>query len=241
MSTALQFENNNPINLLAKQHQENEAVIANGLQSFYQVGLALTRIRDSKSYKEVAGYNTFQEYCKDKWDMGRSRAYQLIDAYNLGENLSTIVDTLPETESQCRPLIQLKPEDQRTVWKKIIDSGEKITAKLVNETVEEFQARDLEKPERTEKETESEEEGMPEDDTDKAEREQWCKEYEQTDNQENKELTDEEKDKLTEILYVGYRILSKKYDPDAGGSTKDMMALNKAKNFVLSEISRVLQ
>jgi hypothetical protein len=221
---------------------EDEAVIAKGLQSFYDVGLALLRIRDSKSYKEVAGYNTFQQYCKDKWDMGRSRAYQLIDAYNLIENLSTIVDTFPQTESQCRPLIQLNPEDQRTVWKKIIDTGEKITAKLVYETVEEFQARDLGETARTGRETEPEQEEMyEEEDESREEREQWCKEYEQTDNQESKELTDEEKDKLTEILYVGYRILSKKYNPDTGGSTKDMIALNKAKNFMLSEISHVLQ
>ena len=125
-------------NILAKQHQEDEAIIKAGLKAFYEVGAALVRIRDSKSYKEVAGYNTFEEYCMDKWDISRPQAYRLIDSVKLIENLSPIGDILPETESQCRELSYLKPDVQRKVWQMVLDSGQKVTAKLIKEMVNEY-------------------------------------------------------------------------------------------------------
>ena len=133
MESALKFKDEDSINFLTRQHQEDEAIIKAGLKAFYEVGSALIRIRDSKSYKEVDGYKTFEEYCRDKWDMSRPQAYRLIDCNKLIENLSPIGHILPETESQCRELSWLKPEAQREVWQMVIDSGQKVTAKLIKE------------------------------------------------------------------------------------------------------------
>jgi hypothetical protein len=54
--------------------------------------------------------------------------------------LSTIVDKLPETESQARPLAKLSPKVQQEVWKQVLQeseaSGRPITAKIVADKVE---------------------------------------------------------------------------------------------------------
>ena len=69
---------------------ELEATIEKNLKSFYEVGFALMQIRDNKLYRE--NYITFEHYCKEKWRMSRPRAYQLIAAAEVQDNLSTNVD-----------------------------------------------------------------------------------------------------------------------------------------------------
>lgn len=54
-----------------------ERVIERGFTVFVEVGQALAEIRDAKLYR--ASHKTFEEYCKARWDIGRSRAYELID------------------------------------------------------------------------------------------------------------------------------------------------------------------
>jgi hypothetical protein len=55
--------------------------------------------------------------------MARQRAHQLIGAAEVFSNLSTTVDK-PTGERQARPLAELEPEDQRTVWEQAVaDSG----------------------------------------------------------------------------------------------------------------------
>ena len=54
-----------------------EGVIGRGLTVFVEVGRALAEIRDAKLYR--VNYKTFEAYCKERWEIGRSRAYELID------------------------------------------------------------------------------------------------------------------------------------------------------------------
>jgi hypothetical protein len=120
---------------------ELEQVIDTNLRAFYEVGYALKEIKESQLYK-VLSYNTFEDYCVQRWDMHRAHAYRLIDSSNVVANLSPIGDILPERESQVRPLVRLSPDQQREVWQKIVDNmtaheQAKITAKLVKETVAE--------------------------------------------------------------------------------------------------------
>jgi ParB family chromosome partitioning protein len=53
---------------------------------------------------------------------------------------STIVEQLPSTESQARPLTKFEPEEQREIWQQVIERAEEkpITAALVSEVVEEI-------------------------------------------------------------------------------------------------------
>lgn len=84
-----------------------------GLETFYEVGKALLEIRDQRLYR--AAHGTFEEYCRERWNLGRRYANQVIAAAGVVENLGAIAPK-PTTESQVRPLTDLAPEDQRTVW-----------------------------------------------------------------------------------------------------------------------------
>lgn len=121
--------------------QDYEATIAAGLQTFTAVGTALLAIRDGKLYR--AEHKTFEAYCAERWSMSRPRAYQLIEAAAVVQNLSTMVDKLPVTERQARPLTPLDPDTQRQVWQQAVDTAPegKITAAHVQATVEQFYPR----------------------------------------------------------------------------------------------------
>ena len=76
-------------------------------------GNALLEIRDSRLYRTSHG--TFEDYCGEKWQIERRRAYQLMDAAqvvgNLNVNLGTQIG-----EKHVRPLTTLPPAAQREVW-----------------------------------------------------------------------------------------------------------------------------
>lgn len=94
---------------------ECETKIARGLQTFYEVGEALLKIRDSRLYRETHG--TFEDYCQEKWQLKERQAYLLMDATKVVKNLKADqIDQLPVNEAQVRPLTQLEPEEQRLVW-----------------------------------------------------------------------------------------------------------------------------
>lgn len=128
-----------------------EADIEQNLKGFRKVGYALTLIRDLSLYR--ANYDTFEDYCRAEWDMGRPHAYRLIDSNKVIENLSPTggqmspigdkaaspkIEILPRTESQARPLSILSPEQQIEVWMMVIDTaaGGKITAAMVQQCVD---------------------------------------------------------------------------------------------------------
>lgn len=108
--------------MICKTHEHNllasyEAVIEQGMQSFddtLEVGRALARIRDEQLYK--ATHKTFSLYCESRWSISRRRAYQLIDAAALAENLCTTVHKLPTCERQIRPLSKLPESEQQIAW-----------------------------------------------------------------------------------------------------------------------------
>ena len=66
-----------------------ENLIDNNQRHFYATGKALNEIRDNRLYKLIL-FKTFEAYTKDRWDMGKSQAYRLIDAYQVVKNLSPI-------------------------------------------------------------------------------------------------------------------------------------------------------
>lgn len=92
---------------------EHEAVIERGLQTFYEVGMALLAIRDGRLYRD--GYPTFEAYCQERWQMTRQYANNMIAAASVIDNLETIV-VKPTNEAQARPLTTLAPDEQRIVW-----------------------------------------------------------------------------------------------------------------------------
>ena len=107
---------------LAQLEQVIEAGLAEIRALFRSVGEALREIRDARLYR--AGYKTFDAYAQARWGLARSRAYQLIDAADVVDDLSTVVDILPESERQTRPLVPLEPDERREVWQEAVESSE---------------------------------------------------------------------------------------------------------------------
>jgi hypothetical protein len=116
-----------------------EVVIKQGLNTFIEVGEALFIIRDKRLYRRE--FKTFEDYCKQKWAISRQRVYQLIDASNVINHLSTMVD-IPTSERQVRPLTSLEPEIQKEVWKEVVKQSEEtrqpITAARVQSVVNDW-------------------------------------------------------------------------------------------------------
>ena len=116
--------------------QKHETTIKKGLNTFVEVGQALLEIRENKLNR--LEYNTFEQYCQEKWQMKRQRSYELINASVVIQNVSNCLQK-PTTESQVRPLTRLEPEIQNAVWKETIEKhGENITAKKVQEVANDW-------------------------------------------------------------------------------------------------------
>jgi hypothetical protein len=115
-----------------------EAVIDSGLRTFVDVGAALLEIRESRLYRQTHG--TFEDYCRERWQMVASRARQLIAAVETVRNLESVTTVTPATESQARPLAPLPPEQQRQAWTQAMETARAadrpVTAKDVQAAAE---------------------------------------------------------------------------------------------------------
>jgi len=103
-------------------------------KDFYEIGRSLKEIRDNRLYK-AALFDRFEIYTRERWDIGKSKAYRLINASDVIDNLSPIGDRLPSNEAQVRPLTQLTKEKQRKIWHKFLASGIAIKALEINKFV----------------------------------------------------------------------------------------------------------
>jgi hypothetical protein len=135
-----------------------QKVIYEDLGAFYRVGMALLEIRERELYREESA--TFEGYCKKVFDFGKSHSYRLMDAAKVVENISQtspnwgrlspvwrqnedtpVIDLIPMSESQVRPLVRLQPDQQREVWQAVVKNAgprRKVTASLVNGVVKKY-------------------------------------------------------------------------------------------------------
>jgi len=115
-----------------------EGIITRNLQSFYEVGRALMEIRDRGYYRDVLGFDTFEAYCKSKWDFQRTYAYHLIAAVQVVDDLSSLDDTSkPTNQLQTRPLEKLTTEKRCEAWQRAVETAPegKVTAAHVYKIV----------------------------------------------------------------------------------------------------------
>ncbi len=84
-----------------------------------EIFAGLPEIRDSRLYRQQ--FSTFEAYCRERWGMGKAYSHRLIAAAEVVSILSPIGDTIPQTESQARPLTRLEPEVQREVWRELVE------------------------------------------------------------------------------------------------------------------------
>jgi DNA adenine methylase len=99
---------------------------------------ALVLIRDRKLYRLT--HPSFEKYAQQKWGYERAYLYQLCQWGETIQNLSAFAGAVPERESHARPLYSLSPEDQRTVWKKVIAKNPTPATKDVEVVAREFRS-----------------------------------------------------------------------------------------------------
>jgi len=113
-----------------------EKTINDGLKEFFEVGNALSVIREERLYREE--FATFAEYCEVKWDFSRIRAYQLISASSKFSQMLTFVNIpLPKNEAQLRPLLNVPEEEVEKTWREFIEQkgDEDFTAREIRSFV----------------------------------------------------------------------------------------------------------
>jgi hypothetical protein len=120
--------------------EQLEGVIQKNIGAFYEVGRALMEIRDKGLYRDVLGYDTFEAYCKHRWDFNRAHAYRLMDSVKVINNVSESETKQPINLEQTRPLSKLEPAQQREAWQKAVDTAPdgKVTAAHVSKVVKEL-------------------------------------------------------------------------------------------------------
>ncbi len=120
-----------------------ESIIEAGLKTFVEVGAALSIIREQRLYRET--HSSFDAYCEERWGWTRQRAAQLIDASDVVQELSTMVDTLPASERQARELVAVPEEKRAEVWQEATKAaeaeGKKPTAEHVKKAGEPFRPK----------------------------------------------------------------------------------------------------
>lgn len=117
-----------------------EAIIARGLDTFYAVGDALMIIRQERLYR--ATHATFDAYCRERWNMSRQRAAQLIGAAESAAVLSTSVDISGVTEYQLRPIAMLASAQQPIAFERAqqiaADRGESLSHRHTSQAATEL-------------------------------------------------------------------------------------------------------
>ena len=112
---------------------ELERTIEAGLATFVEVGQALMEIRDGRLYRSE--HKTFEAYCRDKWNMGRTYAHRLMAAAETHETLP--MGNKPATERQARPLTKLPSREHPRAWAQAVEiaGGKQPTAKQVEQAI----------------------------------------------------------------------------------------------------------
>jgi hypothetical protein len=125
------------INKNKQELERLEGIIRENIGAFYEIGDALMNIRENKYYHDVLGYETFEEYCRKRWDYKRTYTFYLIESAKVMNNVHDC-EQKPTNEWQVRPLVKIKdPEVQLTAWQKAVETAPdgKITAAHVYKIV----------------------------------------------------------------------------------------------------------
>ena len=109
-----------------KRLAELEKTIAHGKKTFVEVGLALAEIRDSRLYK--LEYDSFREYCQQKWGWEKRYTQYVIAGAEAVRSLPEGVRTIVHHEGQVRELTKVDPEQRAGVVQAIADEGKPVTA-----------------------------------------------------------------------------------------------------------------
>ena len=113
-----------------------EAALDNLRLAFAAAGKALQVIRDARLYRST--HDTFEAYVEQRWGMGKSQAYRLVEAWPLAERLSPIGERL--TESHVRELLPFAgrhgQDAAAAVYQAVAEAdGIRVTASVLHDVV----------------------------------------------------------------------------------------------------------
>lgn len=128
--------------------QELEAIIQEGLDTYLTVGTALYQIREAKLYRST--HLSLKAYLAERFDVGRQRAYQLMEAAQVvnalmaevqgNDDNTDVTIVMPKKESHASALADVPQEQRLQVWDEVRKdeerSGKAITAKKISEKAE---------------------------------------------------------------------------------------------------------
>jgi hypothetical protein len=96
--------------------------LSTGAQAIAQAGFALKEIQRRGDYA-----TTFEAHIREKFDLTRGRAYQLIYASEVIADLASVFESrqLPRSESAVRPMISLSREQRIEVWRRALEGAKR--------------------------------------------------------------------------------------------------------------------
>lgn len=115
-----------------------EKIIGDGIQTFRAVGEALSEVKNGKLYADE--FETFEEYLLEKWQIGRTRGYQLMEAAGAARNVSKYFDTPNETVA--REIAKAGPKTQIKVAKVLakVSTEKRVTAPVARAVVQQVKS-----------------------------------------------------------------------------------------------------
>lgn len=117
-------------------HEADEQVIERGLSQFVEVGLALMRIRDRRSY--MLTHSSFNAYLDERWGLNYHYAWELQAAAQASEIIraagAEVLPANPRVAFELRPYLD-DPDALLAAWLEAMDAQERPTAKVVREVV----------------------------------------------------------------------------------------------------------
>lgn len=98
-----------------------ESVIEKGVSTFMAVGNALAEIRTSRLYREQ--YETFEQYCLERWEFTAARGRQLMSAV---EAIASLPEHLPKPAraAHAEALAAVDEDDRADVWMDALEEAE---------------------------------------------------------------------------------------------------------------------
>jgi hypothetical protein len=133
-----------------KELKDCEAILLKGLATFFEVGSALLTIREKGLHR--ASHATFEAYCRERWNIGRSYASRVIGAAARVKLLSAdSVVPKPANEFQMRPFLRLEPEEFPRLWEETVKQAKdgRVTPKLVQSILSDLKPTKARKPRRS--------------------------------------------------------------------------------------------
>lgn len=124
-----------------------EVEIEKDQAAFLRVGSLLVEVRDRKLYGIVA--DTFEDYVRDRWGWSKQRAYQLIAAKSLVEDLPEKGKQIVDSEGKARALSAVPPRRRMRVIRDAVASAPngKPTARHIEEAAQRDTSPPPKKPE----------------------------------------------------------------------------------------------